>query len=84
MCFVPLGGHNCIKFTKCRVRCIFLSSIANNEVDYTLNEYPIMATVQQSHKKCHVFRPQSFHSDCSKPSPMQTTLMMYIIKYQKH
>ena len=32
--FVPLGGQNCIKFTS-RVRCICLTSIANNEANHS-------------------------------------------------
>ena len=42
-----------------------------------------MATEQQSYKKCRVFRPQHFHCDYSKPSAMETTLLMYIIKVIK-
>ena len=35
LCFVPVGGQYRIKFTKCRIRCICLSSIANSEAHYS-------------------------------------------------
>ena len=53
--------------TKCRVRYICLSSTMKLT---TLNEYPIMATEQQSCKKMSCSQSSTFDSDCSKPSPM--------------